>query len=426
MAKKFYSQNFIKLFSWRPGTLAKNTILVTGGLSIRAIAQFFLFVGLARCLGVREYGGYVAVLAVMIFMVPIVGCGVPILLVREMANDRSKFALQFGKSLVIIGISVVPCFIVALIVADYLLPKEISRVVIFNVAVAELFFGPVIELSRRVFQAIEQLVYMVAIGLGVMLFRLIGFGFMLLVSGSIDAKNWSIYYLVSTGFAMFGALILVLKKIGRPKIGCKGLFAIMNEGIYYAITGASDLINCEIDKAFLARLTDLGIAGAYSAAYRFIYLILLPINALLESSSARFFREGKKGLLKSGAYAKKMLPITSFYAVISGVILFVSADFIPLLLGPEYIISVPIIKWLAILPFILMLRSFLSVVVLTGGCPRYNCMVYIVGALVNVGLNFCLIPQLKWIGAIIAMIIAESAMILLFYLAIRREIRLCN
>jgi O-antigen/teichoic acid export membrane protein len=145
----------------------------------------------------------------------------------------------------------------------------------------------------------------------------------------------------------------------------------------------------------------------------------LPINALLESSAARFFREGEKGLMHSGVYAKKLLPIPSLYAALGGLLLFFTAEFIPLLLGTEYIISVPMLKWLAILPFMLMIRSFFSMALVAGGHYRYNCFVYIVGALVNVGLNFCLIPRFSWVGAAMAMIVAEIVMIFFLCLIIR-------
>jgi O-antigen/teichoic acid export membrane protein len=408
-----------RLFSWRPGALAKNTFFVTGGLSIRALLQFFLFVGLARFLGVRGYGEFVAVVAVITFLVPLVGFGTPILLVREVALDKNRFARQFGKSLVVIGGSAVPFLVVSLIVADWLLPKEIARIIILNIALAELFLGPVIELSGRAFQALERLVYMMVIATGLILFRLIGFGLMVLGDGPIDAANWSNYYLIATALATVGALLLVFKRIGLPELSSQGVFATMREGFYYALTGATSRINGEIDKVFLARLTSLRITGAYAAAYRFIDIILLPISALLESSAARFFREGKNGVTSSGVYAKKLLPIPSLYAALGGLLLFFGADFIPLLLGPGYIISVPILKWLAILPLILTIRSFFSLVVVTGGRIRYTSMVFFAGALVNVGLNLCLIPLYSWAGAALATIIAELVMIFLLWLVFR-------
>jgi len=396
--------------------------MVTGGLSIRALLQFILFVGLARLLGVRGYGEFVAVVAVMTFLVPLVGFGTPILLVREVALDRSRFARQFGKSLVVIGSSTVPCLVAALFIADWLLPEEIARIIILNIALSELLLGPVIELSGRAFQALEQLAYMMVIGTGLILLRLAGFGLMVLGDGPVNAASWSSYYLVATAITTIGALLLVFKKIGRPELSFQGILTAMREGLYYAVTGATSRINGEIDKVFLARLTSLSITGAYSAAYRFIDIILLPINALLESSAARFFREGKSGVTSSGIYAKKLLPLPSLYAALGGLLLFLCADFIPLLLGQGYIISVPILKWLAILPLILVVRSFFCTVLIAGGLIRYTSVVLITGALVNIGLNLYLIPLFSWTGAALATIIAEMVMILFLWLAIRKDI----
>lgn len=418
MTKNSSHLSFTRLISWRPGALAKNTIMVTGGLSIRALLQFILFVGLARYLGVRGYGEFVAVVAMMTFLVPLIGFGTPILLVREMALDKDRFSQQFGKSLAIIGSIAAPCLLVALIVTDWLLPEEIARMTILNIALAELLLGPVMELSGRAFQALERLVYMMVIAAGLILLRLIGFGLMVSGNGPVDSESWSYYYLTATVLATVGALFLVFINIGLPKLSFRGALTTMREGFYYALTSATSRINGEIDKVFLARLTDLGITGAYSAAYRFIDIIMLPINALFESSAARFFREGRTGITGSGKYARNLLPIPSLYAVLGGLLLFLFADIIPLLLGPEYIISVPMLKWLAFLPLLLVIRTFLGMVLIAGGHSRYNSIVFATGALANIGLNLYLIPLFSWTGAALATIIAEIVMILLLWLVI--------
>lgn len=408
-----------RIFLWRPGALAKNTLFVTFGLYIRALLQLILFVGLARSLGVQGYGEFISVVAVMTILLPLVGFGTPIILVREVALDTNRFARQFGKSLVIIWSSAVPCLVVALVVADWFLPKEIARIIIFNVALAELLLGPVIELSGRAFQAIERLAYMMVIVSGLILLRLIAFALMVLDGSPSGATSWSNYYLAATSLATACSLLLVFLKIGLPELSFRGVLAAMREGFYYAVTGATSRVNGEIDKAFLARLTSLNVTGAYSAAYRFVDIILLPVNALLESSAARFFREGKDGVSSSGIYAKKLLPLPSVYAALGGILLFYCAEFIPLLLGPSYIISVPMLKWLAVLPLILMIRHFFGMVVIAGGRIRYTSMVLFSGALINIGFNLCLIPVFSWAGAAMATIAAELVMILLFWLAIR-------
>jgi len=386
----------------------------------RAFLQFFLFVGLARFLGVGEYGKFIAVVAVMTFMVPLVGCGMPTFLVREVAIDKKQFASQFGKSLVVIGSCALPLILIAFIVGDWLLPGEINRGIIFKVALAELLLGPVLELSMRSFQAIEKFIYMMTIASGLIMIRLVSFGLMLAFGVSVNATTWSSYYLYATILAVVGSLGLVFVKIGLPEFNTRGILKIMHEGVYYAVTGASSRVNSEIDKACLARLSSLEITGAYSAAYRFTDIVMLPILALLESSATRFFREGARGIKHSGALARKILLFPTVYAVLGGLLLFFCADFIILLLGPDYVIAAPILKVLAILPLISMLRFFLGTVVLTGGQSRYTCLVYFAGALGNVALNVCLIPQLGWLGAALATIVAEMAMISMFWLIISR------
>lgn len=419
MTNNLYHSCIAKIISWRLGALARNTLLVSGGMSLRAILQFVLFIALARFLGVREYGKFIAVMAVITFLVPLVGFGTQMLVLREVAIDRARFTHCFGESLVVIGTCALPFLLIVSIVGDWFLPKEIPHTIVFNIALAELLFGPVIDLSSKVFQAIERFVHMVVIVSGLILLRLVCLGFMLVLGGPFDATHWSTYYMVATALAMVGALGIVFKNFGMPILNFQGVFATMREGVDYALAGAATRVNSEIDKVFLARLVSFEITGAYSAAYRFTDIIMIPINALLESSAARFFREGSNGIISSSTYAKKLLPIPVLYASLGGLLLYFCADFIPLLLGSGYIVSVPMLKLLAILPLMLMLRSFLCVIVIAGGHPRYNCIVYLTGALINIGLNFYLIPRFSWVGAALATIFAEIVMIFFLWLIIR-------
>ena len=403
---------FLKFSSWRPGTLAKNTILVTGGLLLRAFLQFLLFVGLARFLGVREYGKFIAVVAIMTFLVPLVGFGMPTLLIREMAIDRKRYSYQFGKSMIITVLFAMIYLPIAIIVSGWFLPEEISCGIIFNIALAELLFLPIIDLSRQPFKAIELFTYSTVFSTGLIFFRLAGFGLMLATSSQVNAECWSFYYLLATVMTMFCALAVVFREFGFPEFSFRNIFSAMREGCYFALSGMATRINGEIDKVFLARLSSLKITGGYSAAYRFTDIILLPVNALLGASGARFFRAGEKGIIGSSNFAKKILPIPVAYTIIGGLLLFFGAEFVPLLLGPGFVIAVPMLKWLAILPLLLMLRSFLSIIVVAGGHPRYNGMVFLFGAMSNIGLNACLIPHFGWAGAVLATIIAEIVMIL--------------
>ena len=418
MVKILFQSYLANFFPWRPGTLAKNTFLVTGGMTLRAGLQFLLFICLARFLGIQEYGKFIAVLAVITFMVPLVGFGMPTLLLREVAMDRSRFAHQFGKSLIVTSFCAVLFLLIGFLVGDWLLPKEISRKIVFNVALAELFFWPIILLSGKPFQAIESFTYPIVFSSGLILLRLIGFGLMLVAVAHVSAESWSYFYLLATALAMICDMGMLFRKFGLPSLNFKGTFSVMREGFYFALSDASSRVNSEIDKVFLARFTNLRITGAYSAAYRFTDIIMLPINALIGASGARFFREGAKGMANSSYYAKKLLPIPIIYAGLGGLLLFFGADFIPLLLGQGFISSIPMLKWLAILPLILMIRSFFSMVVIVGGRTRYNGIVFLAGAMSNVGLNFYLIPHFGWSGAVLSTIVAEVMMIFFLWLII--------
>jgi O-antigen/teichoic acid export membrane protein len=335
-----------------------------------------------------------------------------------MAVDITIFPSYFSKSLIVVIGCALPCILIGFMVGTLMLPSEIGPGMIIRVALADLLMGSLLELSIRAFQAVERFIYMMGIATGAILLRLFCFCIMLVGGSPVNAATWSKYYLSAAILAVISSLLIVFSKIGLPdfsSLKIRDFGSCLRDGVYYAVIGASTRVNSEIDKACLARLSTLQITGAYSVAYRFTDLIMIPIYALLESSTTKFFRVGTGGVKRAGIYAKKLLIFPSLYAVLGGALLFFCAELIPLLLGSDYEVAVPVLKFLAILPLISMLRFFLGMAVITGGDSRRASLGYLVGALGNVSLNICLIPTLGWLGAASATILAEIIMIVFFW-----------
>jgi len=68
--------------SWRPGKLARDTVILTTGLGLRALAQGLVFVIVARVLGSQGYGAFSAALAIAGVWVHFCGLGGHVILMK--------------------------------------------------------------------------------------------------------------------------------------------------------------------------------------------------------------------------------------------------------------------------------------------------------------------------------------------------------
>ncbi|OBS09048.1 hypothetical protein Thpro_021376 [Acidihalobacter prosperus] len=100
----------------------------------------------------------------------------------------------------------------------------------------------------------------------------------------------------------------------------------------------------DIDKALIARLVTLEAAGAYSAGYRVMDLAMIPMNAWLTATTARFFKAGQSGLGDALKYGWRIVPLPAVYAVVVGFALYASADMLPHVLGRSYGAAVDVLK----------------------------------------------------------------------------------
>ncbi len=118
----------------------------------------------------------------------------------------------------------------------------------------------------------------------------------------------------------------------------------------------------------------------------------LGLQALSGAAYAKFFQQGALGIKGSLGFAKRLFPTVSAYGAIACVSFFLLAPVIPRLLGAEYTNSVEAVRWVAPVP-LLMCLQYLAADTLTGsGFQGIRSIVQVSSALLNVALNFWLIP----------------------------------
>ena len=76
--------------------LARNTVWMMGGQGLRLIIQAVYFIEMARSLGVRNYGAFIGVVAMVGIVYPFASLGSGNLLVKNVSRERSLFSVYWG------------------------------------------------------------------------------------------------------------------------------------------------------------------------------------------------------------------------------------------------------------------------------------------------------------------------------------------
>jgi O-antigen/teichoic acid export membrane protein len=406
------------LVTWRPGRLAKSTFAMTAGMGLRTLAQAAVFLIVARVLGVADYGAYSAVLALAITLGGFSGLGASMIMLRDTARDAKVFKKAWACSLAALLATAPILFAIYLLLGWMVLPDQVAWIVVVCVGLAEIVFAPLSQAAIRAYQGHERIGRAARIVLTPVLTRLAAACLILavyLVFSWASILVWAVVYLmaavVSTGYVLW----LLGRDLGthlRPRFD--GLLYALREGWAFAIGGVALKVYADIDKIMLARWSTLEAAGSYSAAYRVVDMVNIPIVSFFAAVLPRFFRAGGGGLRETLIYALRVFPFPIIYALGVGLAICALAPLLPVLLGNQFEPAVGPMRWLAWLPLLATPRLFLQTAFLASGRQGMGVATLAFGALLNIGLNLWMIPTWGWWGAVLATYCSEFFMTLTF------------
>ncbi len=169
------------------------------------------------------------------------------------------------------------------------------------------------------------------------------------------------------------------------------------------------------DRYFLVKYSTLNEVGLYSIAIKLSGVLLLVISAF-QLSWGPFAFSIKKEIDAKNTYSKVLtyyLIITSFLAI--GLSLF-SKEILMIMTQAEYIAAYKVVGILSFAVIFVGLYNIISIGVNLTKKTHYISLTTGIAALINIILNFLLIPSLGIIGAAIATLIANCSSVSLLYL----------
>ncbi|MBI1937279.1 MAG: flippase [Ignavibacteriales bacterium] len=175
-------------------------------------------------------------------------------------------------------------------------------------------------------------------------------------------------------------------------------------GLSYFLIG----IYYNLDQVMLGFMSSQSDLGYYSAAYKIFYIVIIPASIILNAffpQMSRFSNDFEKLSQLLGTYSKLMF-IAGFFICFFG--LLNAETIIHLIFGGEYFSSVLLLKLLFINTVLVFINMTYGNPLLAWNRNRQYLTAIALGAVINVVLNFILIPAYKSTGAAAATICSEA------------------
>ncbi|MCK4385034.1 MAG: flippase [candidate division Zixibacteria bacterium] len=403
-------------------TILKNFFSLSFSEVISCGLKFVSVIYLARILGAEGFGKINFATATLAYFMLLVNLGLNTYGIREIARDKERMKKYINNILTIKLLSSVFAFLLVAIFV-YFLPKplEIKKLILFF-GFSLFTFSFTID---WVFMGIQRMQY---IALARITQNLI-YVTLIVTLVKIPDQILSIP-LVQVGSALVAVLILMtvfVRKYGSFKLDFDFSFwkEILSQSFPMALSLIAIQIYLNFDTVMLGFMKSDGDVGWYNAAYKVIGVLLLGgciyYNAIFPVIS-NLYKKSLEKLKHLMQFTLSLMILIIAPMLVLGTIF--AAQIIGLIFGDGYQESVVV--------FQILLWSVAAVLLngLFGGCllgcdrQKYHLVCVSVGALMNLILNFLLIPPFGIKGAAIATVAAETTVLFMFYFGTRKIVML--
>ena len=402
-------------------TILKNTFWLSFSELVSRALKLVLIIFIARMLGATEYGKFTFALAFVSLFAVISDFGISSITTRELAKDREKEKEYFSLLSLKIFLSLITLFLIFLLSFFITSSRQIQQVI--WILGAYIVISVFCNIWYAFFRARQQMEYeawgkilqAIAVTLG-------GMAVLFLIP-SIKAISFA--YAGGAVVALMFILVFFRLKAYPLKLG-------FNTNIWKRYLSLSwplalgalfvTLYN-NIDSTMMGYFGQIAQTGWYNAAYKIVAASLIPLgllNQVFYPVLSNYFANHSKADLQKvwNRYIKSSfflaVPIVVGGAVLAPRII----DFIysKAAYGP----SVLAFQLLIIMAGLLYLSSPLSQILVIFNQQSKTFWISLTGAVVNVILNFILIPKYSLYGAAITTIVTCVIILVMFFLAAKK------
>ena len=395
---------------------AKNAGILFAANIISKALNFLYVVYLARYLGAGGFGIISFALAFTLILGVFADLGLQSLSLREISRSKNEAGRYFSNIAfikIILGIIIFSLLVIAVKRLDY--SRDAARVIyLIGLSIIVSSFNNFIY---AVYQAREDVKYM---GIGNILNSLS------MLAGISAAAYFKSGIIIFSGVFLVSAIIVLLYnltvisyKFFRPKLAADLKFwkKLIKGAVPFGLVNVFVIIYFKIDSVMLGTMKTQKIVGYYNASYRIIdvFTALVPsiIFAVIYPKMSAYIELPEK--LKSVYIVSFKISLIAGL-IISVITVFFARYFVLFIYGRGYYNGVDSLKILVWAFFFICVSSITSGLISSINRQALVTVVAGFGAVINICLNFILIPRFSLNGAAFATVITELLMFLIYFI----------
>ena len=395
-------------------SIKKNVLIYTIYQILCIIVPFITVPYVSRILGPQGIGIYSYTHSLVIYFTMFAALGTMSYGSREIArlrDNKEKLSKLFWEIEFLTIITSSICILIWLVFA-VIYHTYTSYMIILTILIVNVIFD-----ISWLYIGLEKFKYTVSVN---SFFKILGIVLIFLFIKE-DGDVYK-YILITSMVTLAGTIsmwIFLPKHVEKPTIKNINLKKHFKETLIYFIPTIAASIYTILDKTLIGLITnDLAENGYYEQATKIIDVCkttaFVSLNAVLGSRIAYLYSQSKydeiKKRIKNSIDFIFFMSIGMIYGLVG-----VSDVFVPLFFGEEFANAALYIKLLSPVILIIGISNCLGSHYFTpAGLRKKSAKYIIIGAITNLVINMLLIPNFKSVGAIIATIIAELTISLLY------------
>jgi len=395
-------------------TIAKNTFWLAVAEGVTRFLKLFLIIYVARILGATEYGKFTFALAFVSLFAIFSDFGISSITTRELAREKEKekeFPAILSLKLVLsIGTLILICIGSFFITLDPIIRGIIWILGIYIIvsSFSSIIYAFFQARQKMEYQAWAKILQAIAVT---------GAGFFILFNFP-SVQNLSLSYLFASLVALIFILLLFHLKVYQLKVSFNSIIwrNILLMSWPLALGGAMGSICANTDSIMMGYWGQITQTGWYNAAQRIVGVALIPTGLIASSffpALSKFFGQSKEKLQKGWNYFMEIMILLAVPLVIGGIAL--ATKIIDLIYDPSYLPSVLAFQVLIATGGIVILSGPFSQALVVSNQQKKTFWIVFLGAILNVILNFILIPKYSLYGAALTSLTASLLMLFLFF-----------
>ncbi len=385
----------------------KNAGWIVGCKVVKAILTLIVTAITTRYLGVEKYGLISYAAGLVAFVMPIMQLGLNSTMVHEIIDRPDDEGKVVGTVIGMTGVSSLLCILGIISFSMIANAGETDTIIVCAVYSAMLLFHS-FEMIHYWFQSKLMSKYssmaMLFSYVAVTVFQVV------LVILKADVYMFAISYSLDY-FLIAVILTIVFKKKCTQKLAfsfslAKQMFSVSK---FYIVSNLMVAIFAQTDKIMLKLMVGNAQTGIYSAAYTCALMANFVFAAIIDSMRPDIFNAKKEG--NQQLFENRMSELYSvliyFSVVMCVAITLLAPIVIKVMCGDGYAPSIDVLRvsvWMTVFSYI---GSARSIWILAENKQKYLWILNLSGAVMNVVLNYLLIPTMGAMGASIASVATQ-------------------